>query len=319
VKRIAWIISIVFASLLGVFLLGPRVRIDTEIAPIELPEDLDAYLSAQEQAFDDIVPGAEKTIVWAGEPNVKTPLSVVYLHGFSATRQETAPLSDDVAAALGANLYYARFTGHGLSGEALAAASVNDWLNDTVEALAIGRKIGDQVIVIATSTGATAATWLAAQPETAGVYAYVFISPNFAPKDGSSQMLTWPWGAQIATAIIGPERSWEPENEEHGTFWTNRYPTPALLPMMGLVKLARQADVTQISTPTLMLYSPNDDVIDAEQVVAVFEEWGSAEKRLVPIDQVEDPSNHVLAGDILSPASTAPIQTVILEFLANLP
>jgi hypothetical protein len=39
------------------------------------------------------VPGAEKKIIWAGEAAQKTPLSIVYLHGFSATRQERAPQS----------------------------------------------------------------------------------------------------------------------------------------------------------------------------------------------------------------------------------
>ncbi|MDD4273595.1 MAG: hypothetical protein PHG14_07705 [Desulfobacter postgatei] len=37
----------------------------------------------------------------------------VYIHGFSATRKETAPLSDLVAKTLNANLFYTRLSGHG--------------------------------------------------------------------------------------------------------------------------------------------------------------------------------------------------------------
>jgi len=110
--------------LLVVFLLGPRVAIETNLQPVSLPDDLDAYLASSEAAYDDIVPGTEKKIIWAGEAGEKTPLSIVYLHGFSATRQETAPLAEELAAELGANLYYDHFTGHGRSGEALAGAAV---------------------------------------------------------------------------------------------------------------------------------------------------------------------------------------------------
>lgn len=35
--------------------------------PPDLPEDLDRYIALQERRFDDIVPGTEKKIVWAGK------------------------------------------------------------------------------------------------------------------------------------------------------------------------------------------------------------------------------------------------------------
>jgi esterase/lipase len=64
--------------------------------------------------------------VWANPDKTKTPCAIVYLHGFSATRQETAPLSDLVAAQLGAYLYYTRLAGHGRGGEAMAEPYAND-------------------------------------------------------------------------------------------------------------------------------------------------------------------------------------------------
>jgi pimeloyl-ACP methyl ester carboxylesterase len=236
-----------------VFLAGPRVKVDTTLRPFPLPDDLDTYLAESENRFDDIRPNTEKTIIWAGQPGQKTAVSIIYLHGFSATRQETAPLSDKLAAELGANLFYTRFTGHGRIGRALAEATVNDWLNDTMEALAIGRRLGERVIVIGVSTGATAATWLAAQPDLDDVLAFIFISPNYGPYDRSADILAWPWGEQIAIALIGPERNWEPSNEAHGRYWTLRYPTKALLPMIGLVKLTRQTDLSRIIRPILVI------------------------------------------------------------------
>lgn len=111
-----------------VFLSGPRVDTNIRINPLILPEDLDQYLAESESEFNDIIPGAEKKIFWAGKKGVQTPYSLVYLHGFSACRQETAPLSEIVAEKLGANLFYTRFKGHGRTGDAMLEGSVDAWL-----------------------------------------------------------------------------------------------------------------------------------------------------------------------------------------------
>ncbi|MCB9420318.1 MAG: alpha/beta fold hydrolase [Ardenticatenaceae bacterium] len=298
-----------------VFLAGPRVKIDTTLRPFTLPPDLDQYLAESEGCFDDIVPNTEKTIFWAGEPGQKTAVSIIYLHGFSATRQETAPLADKVAAALGANLFYTRFTGHGRTGQAMAEATVNDWLNDTMEAVAIGRRIGEKVIVIGVSTGAAAATWLAAQPHLEDMLAFILISPNYFPHDRSAAILTWPWGEQIATALIGPERNWEPSNEAHGRYWTLHYPTKALLPMMGLVKLVSQTDLSRITRPVLIIYSPQDEVVNPQRAEAAFAQMSRADKRIIPIVRAPGESNHVLVGDIMSPDKTDEMVQMILDFI----
>jgi esterase/lipase len=298
-----------------VFFVGPRVKIDTTLRPLTLPPDLDAYLAESEGRFDDIVPDTEKTIIWAGKPGQKTAVSIIYLHGFSATRQETAPLSDKVAAELGANLFYTRFTGHGRTGQAMAEATVNDWLNDTSEALEIGRRIGEKVIVIGVSTGATAATWLAARPNLADVLAFVLISPNYAPHDRSAAVLTWPGGEKIATAFIGPYRDWAASSEAHGRFWTLHYPTKALLPMMGLVKLVSQIELSRITRPVLGIYSPQDEVVNPERAKAVFAQMSRADKQIMATNRAEGENSHVLAGDITAPDKTDEVMEMILAFV----
>ena len=311
------ILLILFLAIL--IQIGPRIEIDSTLQPVDLPEDLDQHLATSEAAYSDLIPGTEKTIIWAGEPGQKTPLSIIYLHGFSATRQETAPLAEEVAAHLGANLYYNRFKGHGRSGEALAEATVNDWLNDANEALEIGRRLGDKVIILATSTGGSAATWLVAQPENEDVHALVLISPNFEPANSTSKILSWPWGEQLANLIIGRERSWEPSNELHGRYWTNSYPTKALLPMMGLVELAQTADIQNVHTPLMLVYSPNDQVVSPAASEAAFTRYGAPNKEILAIEQSDNPSNHVIAGNIRSPGTNAEIRDAIISFLESLP
>lgn len=297
------------------FLSGPRVNIDPRIDPVSLPEDLDRYLAKSESRFDDIVPGTEKIILWAQGKGVKTPFSVVYFHGFSASRKETAPLADIIAQKLGANLFYTRFTGHGRTPKAMLGGSVNAWLNDAIQALTIGERIGEKVIVIGTSTGGTIATWLSTQPASGKVAAFILISPNFGPANKMSRILLLPWGGTIAELIIGRERSFKPDNAGHEKYWTCRYPTRALLPMMGLVSLIESVDLSGVKTPVLVIYSPEDRVVDPARTETAFKKIGAARKQLIPYTGSSDPDQHVLAGDILSPNSTQVLGKMIVNFI----
>ena len=134
--------------------------------PAAIGNDIDGYLAKREANYSDIKPGAQKQMIWLDPATKsKSPYSVVYIHGFSASLAEVRPVPDLVAKEIGANLFYTRLTGHGRTGDAMAEAKVNDWYNDVAEALAIGRATGGKVIVIATSTGGTLATWAATQPK----------------------------------------------------------------------------------------------------------------------------------------------------------
>lgn len=309
---------LLMSALLVVFFSGPRVPLDTQLRRLQLPVDLDQYLAAREALYPDITPNTEKTIVWAYPDKRKTALSVIYLHGFSASRQETAPLSDQIAKQLGANLFYTRLSGHGRGGAAMAEASINDWLNDSQEALQIGAQLGERVVVIATSTGATLATWLATQPQSKSVLAYAMISPNFAPKDPAAQVLTWPWASHFAPLLIGPEHHWQPRNAEQARYWSHRFPTQALLPMMGLVDYVDELPVQNIKTPLLMIYSADDQVVSPAATEQMFARFGSQPKQLLALPDTQDDSHHVLAGAILSPRDTPRVAAAIMQFIQPL-
>ncbi|MCK8823624.1 alpha/beta hydrolase [Fuchsiella alkaliacetigena] len=316
--KLVILVLVVLLGLLILFLSGPKVQVEEDIEKVSLPprtEDLTEYLAQSEAEFADLIPGTEKKIIWADANKEKTPLSIIYLHGFSATRQETAPLADQVAEELGANLFYTRLTGHGRSGAAMGEAKANDWLNDAWEALEIGQQIGEEVVVIGTSTGGTLATWLALQEQVEGISALVLISPNFGPRDSMAELLTWPWAEQLLPLLLGEEYSAESLNPEHERYWTRNYPTTALFPMMALVDLVRESDLEAVKEPTLVLYSPQDQVVDAAKIEETFQRWGSEEKKLLAMEEIENPRKHVLAGDILEPNNTSVVKEEILEFI----
>ncbi len=300
------------------FFVGPTIVVNKNIKDISLPDDLDQYLAQSEAKFTDITPNTEKKIFWANPDKTKTHLSIVYLHGYSATRHETSPLADDIAAKLNANLFYTRLAGHGRPGYAMTEPSVNDWLNDTLEAVEIGKRLGDKVIVIGVSTGATLATWLAMQPYDSSVLAYVMISPNYGPKDPQSELLTLPWAQLLVPPILGPEYSWEPENPENAMYWTHKYPTKALFQMMALVKYVRKSKLETIKKPVMFIYSKLDSVTNIRETEKQIARFSSKQKTILALTEKVNKENHVLAGNILAPDNTVKLEQPILDFIRGL-
>ncbi|MBN2280261.1 MAG: alpha/beta fold hydrolase [Candidatus Marinimicrobia bacterium] len=313
-KKFYTLIIIILAGVV-IYWSGPKPHIDTTITPLSLPKDLDLYLERKESLYDDIVPGTEKKIFWAGKKGEKTDLAFVYIHGFSASRGETEPLSQRVANRFRANLFCTRLTGHGRSSAALLKGSVNAWLNDVVEAYEIGRRIGKKIIFIGVSTGASELAWLASQTEYSDIAGLVWISPNFGPRDKTANILLFPWGKQVAELMVGKTRSWNASNPLHEKYWTNSYPTGALVPMMGIVKLARKAPLEKIEMPILVIYSPHDRVVDPSLTIKYFLNISSDQKKLIAYPNATDPDQHVLAGYALSPESTNELAKIMADYI----
>lgn len=321
VRIIAILVTLALAVLIALYLTGPRVEADTTVSfdPAVIGPDPQAYLEAEEADVPGLRPELAKEIVWAyPQSRAKTPLAIVYIHGFSASKGEIRPVPDRVASELGANLFYTRLAGHGRGGPAMAEASVNAWINDYAEAIAIGRTIGEKVVVVATSTGAALATWAATDPKLSrDVIGMALISPNYGVQAAGAWLLTMPWGGQIAELVTGKERGFQPRNEAHGRYWTTRYPTSATLPMAALADLAWTAPVETVATPTLFIFSDTDRVVQPERTRAVAERWGAAHETMI-VEGSDDPGNHVIAGDALSPSTTALVAGRISAWIDSL-
>jgi esterase/lipase len=244
----------------------------------------------------------------------------VYLHGFSASRLETAPLAEEVARSLSANVYYTRLSGHGRGNpQAMAETNAQDWMADTLEAVQIGQTIGERVLLISCSTGSTLATWFATGPGAGQVAAHVFISPNFGPRDKRAEMINGPWGQQIALALEGETRSWPVSNPAEEQAWSTRYPTRALFPMMALVKSVRDSDLSVFQTPLLVMYSERDEAVDPQETQAAFTRIGSPMKSIEAVSYSKSQGQHVLAGAIKDPDAVAPMATTITQWAKALP
>lgn len=132
--------------------------------PDELSQ-LDDYL-AERESKQKLKPGTEARILWDQEKSQKTEYSLVYLHGFSASHPEGAPVHKAIADKFGYNLYLSRLAEHGIKNKfPLLQLSERKLIRSARFALEIGRRIGKKVILMGTSTGGALSLYLASRSE----------------------------------------------------------------------------------------------------------------------------------------------------------
>ena len=305
IKKTLFFVS---AIIFGVWVFGPLepAKMDVGFDANVLGENLNSYLMVQEKRFNDITIGVQKRVIWADKVGKKTPLSIIYIHGFSATSEEIRPVPDQIASALKANLYYTRLTGHGRSPMAMAEPNVADWMSDMAEAIAIGRKIGQRIIVISTSTGSTLSATAALNPILSrDISGFIFISPNFGINNPFAKLLTWPAARWWVPLIAGKMRHSTPRNKQHSKFWTTTYPTIAAIPMAAIVKAVTEQDFSKVTIPALFYFSLEDKVVDPEATKNMTRKWGGRKKIInVTMTEQDDKYSHIVTGNIVSPNQT---------------
>jgi len=277
--------------------------------------DLDAYLRRREAETTNVRPDLAKTITWH-DPAArnKTPLALVYLHGFSASRRDISPVIETLAEKLAANAFATRLTAHGrTTPDGFVTATAQDWLDDAREALAIGRRIGDRVVLIGISTGALLATMAALEDKSSDIAALVLLSPNFAVRDWRGKFISGPVGPLLARVVIGKDYSFQPDSAGHAEFWTARYPSQAIVALMDLLNHARAIHLDTLKVPTLIIYTDKDTVVDVNAIKQRFDEVPGTAKLLVDLPGA---TRHELTGDALAPGMVQPAVERIAEFLA---
>jgi len=255
-----------------VFTLGPRPEVfipDPSLPEIPVAIDgIDGWLAAQEAAHPSLKPNNEAEIVWADSTGKRTPYSMVYLHGFSASKFEAEPLHRPLAKEFGCNLYLPRMVHHGLDTVgAMGQLTAENYLESAKEALAIGKMLGDSVILICCSTGATHGLYLAAQhKEVAGL---ILLSPNIKLAVPGADIIMWPWFWRIAKTVLeGKERCFEAD-AEFKKYWTTCYRLDGILAVQRSIQcLMTDKTFADVKQPVMLGYYYKDE-IDQDHVVSV--------------------------------------------------
>lgn len=86
--------------------------------------------------------------------------------------------------------------------------------------------------------------------------------------------------------------------------------------MAALVRQVRGLSFERIVTPVLFIHSPKDQVVDPVETAGIARRWGGPATLLDPGD-IGDPFGHLIAGDALSPKTTAVIAADIIKWFNN--
>jgi esterase/lipase len=229
----------------------------------------------------------------------------VYLHGFSASQEEGNPVHRNIARQFGCNLYLARLSEHGIdTTDALMNMTATSLWESAKEAYAIGKQLGEKVILMGTSTGGTVALELASNfDDVAGLVLY---SPNIAINNPSAFLTNNPWGLQIARMVIGgKENVLKDRTDTYKKYWNHQYRLEAIVELQELLETTMiPSHFNKIKCPLLTLYYFKDDknqdpVVKVSAMKEMFEAVGTPAtlKRMIPIPGA---GNHVLASPIQS-------------------
>jgi pimeloyl-ACP methyl ester carboxylesterase len=302
------LISFPVLMIIGVYFLGPEPDkpVFDKVMPVvpQNPVELERYVARKESQhqlkFDN-----EARIIWADSSKKKTPYSVIYLHGFSASQKEGDPVHWKFAREFGCNLYLSRLADHGIdtTDQLLSFTPDRLWAS-TKEALAIGKAIGDKVIIMSTSNGGPIALMLAAEyPE--DVFALVNMSPNIAINDPSAWLLNDPWGLQIARLVIGGKYRSFPKDPVRDQYWNNPYRIEAIVQLEELLEDKMSAETfRKVKCPSLTLYyykseKEQDTIVKVSALLDMNRELGAPDslKLTVPVPNA---GSHIIGSGMAS-------------------
>ena len=227
---------------------------------------LEAYITSKESRHN-IKPNNAARIIWNDSTKQKTPYAIVYLHGFSASQIEGDPIHRRFAKEFGCNLFLPRLADHGIdTTDALVNFTAERAWESAKEALAVGKQLGEKIILLSTSTGGTLALMLAAEyPE--DVFALINLSPNIAINDPAAFLLNDPWGLQIARLVMGGDYRVTDSNGEHAKYWNNKYRLESLTELEELLETTMSKQLfARIHQPSLTLYYYKDEQHQDPQV-----------------------------------------------------
>ncbi len=300
---------LITAVILTIYFIGPSPSTPAYNKTFpEIPEllKLEEYVKNKE-AIHHLKKNNEARIIWANDSNVqKTNYSLVYLHGFSASQEEGNPVHRNIAKRFGFNLYLSRLSQHGIdTTDQLINLTADNYWESAKEALAIGKKIGNKVILMGTSTGCAQALQLAAAyPD--DIAALILYSPNIAIKDSKAFLLNNPWGLQISRLVIG-SNYFDPKDNRpiYSAYWNKPYRLEALVNLQEMIETSMNKETfKKIKMPVLMLYyykdeEHQDQVVDLGAMNKMFEQLSTPDS-LKRSKAMPSTGDHVMASPIKS-------------------
>jgi esterase/lipase len=312
--------------LVVVYFLGPRPRspkYDLKLPEINIPVSaMDSFVASKESGFA-IKPDNEARIIWADSLKQKTPYSILYLPGFTASQEEGDPIHTNIAKKFGCNLYLARLYGHGLNDSlhTFADFTADKFWESTKEAFAIAKQLGNKVLLMSTSTGGTVSLKLAAEYD--DIAGLILLSPNIAINDPNAWLLNNPWGKQIAKLVKGSGTLYSKRQDSlYRKYWYTRYDINGAVELEELLESSMTIQTfKKITEPLCLLYYYKDEK-NQDPVVKVSAMKDMFEKVSTPASKkqqfaIPNAGKHVL-GSYIESKDLVTVEEKITAFIENI-
>ena len=308
-KRFLRILAVVLGTSVLAFVLGPRPHFAPASAPpMTLPADLISLEKqlAQTERVAGLKPDNEARIIWADSTRKqKTAISMVYIPGFGASWAEGHPIHKQLAAHFGCNLYLARPDEHGLrSPDALKTLTPATYAASAERALAVGKVLGNEVVVLGTSAGGMLTLYLAQRhPD---IKALVVYSPCIATANPGLKLATGPWGHQLLEKVMGGERVVVSHySPDRARYWLTQYHINGLVTLQTMMDQYMTPEAfARIKQPLFLGYYYRDEenqdkVVSVPAMRTMFEALGTLPGKK---QQVAFPNagEHVIASHFTS-------------------
>ena len=306
------IVGLFLAVLVVGYMLGPaahpdgvrdeQIKLNSNL--VELEKNI-----ADSENKANLRPDNEARIVWADSSRkTKTPFSIVYIPGFTASWAEGDPIHKQLAKHFGCNLYLARTHEHGVdSRDALKGLTPANYAGSAEQALAIGKALGEKVVVIGTSAGGMLTLYLASKhPE---IYGLVLYSPCIAVANPALQLATTPWGRQILEQAMGGEQvavtHYKPDRAR---YWLTEYHVNGLITLQAILDEFMTPDqFARVKQPVFMAYYYKDEenqdkVVSVPAMLTMYDELGTPadkkRKQAFPEAGEHVIASHFTSGDL---------------------
>ncbi|WP_214229557.1 alpha/beta hydrolase [Pedobacter sp. B4-66] len=302
------VLSSLLALVIVVYLLGPKPKhpiYATTLPSVPAINQLEDYVKNIESKHK-IKPNNEAEIVWADTANKQqTEYAIVYLHGYSASKEEGNPTHINLAKKIKANLYLARLADHGIDTVSAMEYFTADRLWESAkQALEIGKRLGKKVILVGTSTGGTLTLKLAATyPD---IYSIILISPNVAINEKLAFLANDPWGLQMSRIVRGgKEEVVKDKSDEYKKYWYTQYRLESVVQLEELVETTMNEETFKnVKQPTLLVYyykneQEQDPVVKVDAMLKMYDELGT-QADLKSKVAIPNGGNHVLGSHITS-------------------
>ncbi len=214
-------------------------------------------------------------------------IGCLVVHGFTGTPKEMRWMGEFLAKR-GRTVLGVRLAGHATTTEDMIRTRWPDWLASVEDGYCLLKDCTSQIFLVGLSMGGVLSLLFASKFPVKGVVA--MSTPYELPPDPRLKYVQWlHW---FKPFMPSGESDWHDKKAEADHVSYGGYPTRSLAELNGLLPEMR-AGLPNITAPTLLMHSRNDDGVSPESMPKIYQYLGSEDKHM----QWFENSGHVLTRD----------------------